>query len=710
MQGARGFLSCASCRQRKLKCDRKEPCGNCATRGVDCVYATVLRSRNSAHTRHGNQHLSARIRQLEHLVGTSVAPGSPIQDAVDPSNIQELGFAVESREQVASDQAQSNDIEVKPGHMISNSGQVVYVSGIHWAAICNEVASIREHIDRDHSAEPLDFPGQIQHEGGPMLLEGTHPSSDLAAVLCEIPPRDVADRLVSRYINSNEPSAVIIHKPTFGQEYARFWLEPHNFSAPWLSLLFGIMSMGVFFYVRSQDDLPNGLGSPRNAMDVFQRCSTECLIISKYSTIPTAHTMEALLLNIQNEYVRRRDAHLGVWVLCGIATRLAMRMGYHRDPEHYSQISTFNGEMRRRVWAIILQLDALTSCQLGLPSMIQESQCDTQLPHNLIDEDFDADTMRLPPSRPHTELTPVSYTIAKAQLLSVFRTIFNEVCLGRVEGYEEIMALDKRLLAVQSSIPPRFRMTSSEASVTTPSHLLIRRYNIELLFQKARCFLHRHHMTKAYQDPKFSYSRSSCIDAAMSILSHQMNIFKEVHPGGLLYRDKWFISSLEQHDFLLASMIVCLELGSRGSEGYAPSSSYDRNLGNYRSEELIEALKNSRQFWAEFKASSTEAQFGLDLISAMLQRVCTSQESQESSLEDFQSLGDLQNPIFSYDPSFLQEEISPQNSYLEGIEAMLATPNNVDWGLWETFLQRSRTASDSQLSHAVRFNKLRAVT
>ena len=123
----------------RLKCDRKEPCGNCATRGVDCVYATVSRSRNSAHTRHGNQHLDARIRQLEHLVGTSVAPGSQIEGAVYPSNIQELGFAIESREQVTSDQAQSNDIEVKPGHMISNSGEVVYVSGIHWAAICNEV-------------------------------------------------------------------------------------------------------------------------------------------------------------------------------------------------------------------------------------------------------------------------------------------------------------------------------------------------------------------------------------------------------------------------------------------------------------------------------------------------------------------------------------------------------------------------------------------
>lgn len=39
-----------------------------------------------------------------------------------------------------------------------------------------------------------------------MLLEGTSPISDLEGVLSDIPPKDVADRLVSRYFNSNDPS------------------------------------------------------------------------------------------------------------------------------------------------------------------------------------------------------------------------------------------------------------------------------------------------------------------------------------------------------------------------------------------------------------------------------------------------------------------------------------------------------------------------
>jgi hypothetical protein len=340
--------------------------------------------------------------------------------------------------------------------------------------------------------------------------------------------------------------------------------------------------------------------------------------------------MEALLLNIQNEFLRHPDAHLGIWVLAGVAIRLAMRMGYHRDSEGYAQLSVFHGEMRRRIWAIILHLDTLTSCQLGLPSMIQELQCDTQLPRNILDEDFGLNSVQLPLSRPETELTPVLYTITKSRLLAVFRAIFNQVSLGRIEAYTEIMALDQRLHNEHESISPRFRMTNLENSVTISVYILMRRYNIEFLFQKARCILHRHHMTKSYKDNKFNFSRSSCIDAAMAILTHQANILREVQVGGLLYRDRWFVSSLEQHDFLLASMIICLELSSR-ARGEAPAAGPgdEDSFPKFSERDLVESLRNSRHFWDEFKATSVEARQAFHIVSVMLDMISRNSEAQK---------------------------------------------------------------------------------
>lgn len=58
-------------------------------------------------------------------------------------------------------------------------------------------------------------------------------------------------------------------------------------------------------------------------------------------------------------------------------------MGYHRDPKHLAGISVFEGEMRRRVWLNLVQIEALMSYQLGFPSMIPSEFCDTEVPRNL---------------------------------------------------------------------------------------------------------------------------------------------------------------------------------------------------------------------------------------------------------------------------------------------------------------------------------------
>lgn len=98
------------------------------------------------------------------------------------------------------------------------------------------------------------------------------------------------------------------------------------------------MAIGTLFCVKSQENLTDALGDPAEAIQTFQRRSTDCLLISKYSTSPGPYTLEALLINAQNEFLRRRDAHLGVWVLGGIAIRLAMRMGYREYLHDRAQV------------------------------------------------------------------------------------------------------------------------------------------------------------------------------------------------------------------------------------------------------------------------------------------------------------------------------------------------------------------------------------
>lgn len=389
-----------------------------------------------------------------------------------------------------------------------------------------------------------------------------------------------------------------------------------------------MLSFGTFIFVRSQDTTPDKLGDPIAAIKTFQQRSADCLINSQYASRPTSYTMEALLLNIHGEFIRHRGAQLGVWVLAGVVIRLALRMGYHRDPKDFAQISIFDGEMRRRTWAIILQLDTMTSYQLGMPSMIPESQCDTAPPSNLHDEDFGPESLILPQSRPESELTPVLYSIAKWRGLEIFRKIVNRASTN--ETYEEIMRIDSQLRATHEQISPRFRLSEDDGFIVVSPSVLISRYRLELLFQKSRCLLHRHHMTKSFTEPKYIYSRTTCVEAAMAILKHQVDISNEAKPGGILQRDQWFISSLERHDFLLASMVICLELSYR-MRNTAPGDSQTSNL-KFTQIDLVGSLEKSREFWGKFKDNSKEALQAFNAVSHMLGTVSENPKTQKGQV------------------------------------------------------------------------------
>jgi hypothetical protein len=123
------------------------------------------------------------------------------------------------------------------------------------------------------------------------------------------------------------------------------------------------------------------------------------------------------MLHLIGKYVMKTDSSLDGWFLMGIIIRLAMRLSFHRDPKTRPEISAFDGEMQRRIWHCILQLDVLLSFQMGMPSMIPSQCCDTEPPGNFNDSDNYPELESLPPSRPVTDNTPVLYTIINGRIM-----------------------------------------------------------------------------------------------------------------------------------------------------------------------------------------------------------------------------------------------------------------------------------------------------
>ena len=150
--------------------------------------------------------------------------------------------------------------------------------------------------------------------------------------------------------------------------------------------------------------------------------TVQCLINSDYTKSSTC-TIETLILYVHGEYSTRWDAEVGIWVIVGMIVRLSMRMGFHRDASKYAGVSPYDAEMRRRIWAFIRQMDTVFSFQLALPGMIRNTDCDTALPRNIFEDEYGPESKVLPPARPMTEPTPVSYMIAKSQIAFEFGAI-----------------------------------------------------------------------------------------------------------------------------------------------------------------------------------------------------------------------------------------------------------------------------------------------
>jgi hypothetical protein len=103
-------------------------------------------------------------------------------------------------------------------------------------------------------------------------------------------------------------------------------------------------------------------------------------------------------------------------------------------------------------------MDLLVSFHIGLPSMVQAVKSDTRVPLNPRDQDFDEDTTELPPSRPDTEITAMSYKLSKGRVARRFGRVVQLANLLTLPHYDEVMALDRELHQVSAALLPLLRV------------------------------------------------------------------------------------------------------------------------------------------------------------------------------------------------------------------------------------------------------------
>jgi hypothetical protein len=468
----------------------------------------------------------------------------------------------------------------------------------------------------------------VGSQSGTFLLQSLEPK-DRDDILAAYPTKADADRLIARYFNAYDPSVHIIHGPSFQKQYDQHWMNPSETSVPWLGLCFAMMTLALQSYNRAGDEPPEYRGRSLQLSHDYRKLTAQALLLSDL-TQQHPQVLETLVLHVQAEYGRSKDAEPGVLLMTAACVRLAMRMGYHRDPGPHPTITPFQGEMRRRVWTFVRQCDLIVSFQFGMPAMIRSDHVDTEIPRNLYDDELFEDMKSLPPSRAAFEATPMSYMITKAKMTFLFGEIVERSqSVSNPLSYDETLKFDAELREARSQHPPLLLMRSFQESARDPANLIMQRLGLEMVYLRSLFVLHRRFIARGRENPRYAYSRRTCIDASMELLHHQATLHQESQPGGRLRSVKWYISSLTTHDFMLAAMLVCLDLyhtaeteRKRRTSGSLPTTPQTpEQYDDGRREQMMQAVEHCISIWDSVRDQSIEAYKASSALRVMVEKL-----------------------------------------------------------------------------------------
>ncbi|KAI1406487.1 fungal-specific transcription factor domain-containing protein [Hypoxylon fuscum] len=596
----RVLLSCAPCRNSKLKCDRATPCGQCLRKGKPdgCLYAPRPEKHKPAKS------MAARLKRLEGMVREMIDTDGNVH-------------TVPADEKIL--QEPSAGAFVVHGQKATN-----FVGGTHFMAILEDIEDLKNFFeDTDEDGDETHDP--YENAGPPELLmfsRGVPKNKE--ELLAILPEKPIVDRLMNRYFNSNSPSQHTIHVPTFLKEYNEFCKNPKGAPLHWIALLYMILALGIFL---SAFTCPHELegDSPVPPMDRFKQfrgAAGWALIWGKYSQ-PGPHTLQAFLLYVEGDFMYNRENRMNCYLLCSVMIRMMLKMGLHRDPSKLPNITPYDGEMRRRLWNLATQLDLLVAFNLGLPSMMHGIESDVGLPMHLMDSDFDKDTKELPPARPLTDYTPLTYPVIKSAISRVFFLVVRQAHSLTAPAYAEVMQVDAKLAEVWENAPTFMKMKPMEECVMDPAIQVIQRFGLASMYQKCRCILHRRYLIEGVPKIEHDYSRRACLDAALALLDYQKQMHEACRPGGLLSRSSWFVTALVAvNDFLLADMVVALVLqNDKFWEEGGDSNWMARGVPMLSRDELLQHLKRSYRIWSEMANDAPEFKKAAEVVQTMLRRI-----------------------------------------------------------------------------------------
>ncbi|KAB5532513.1 hypothetical protein GE09DRAFT_973231 [Coniochaeta sp. 2T2.1] len=479
--------ACSMCRERKIKCDQTEPCASCVKAKLQCIYSSSelqpSRATTYYHSAPQRPHIQLPLPRIG--IGNGFRNEEPfgIPLAHDGSSATRLaaslptprtwpspssnygktgestghGKDIDRSARLEGDIAQ---LQREPGQGGSASGQPGehapptdrgvmsksrYFGQSHWMntirffpLITGVVEKLRK--DNDPSYVPLMVKCKTLAKSMKQSRVGGVFSIDIGK---SVPNQEKTYRLLRGYFRTFETVYRILHVPTFWEEYRKYWADPATASPAFVIQMQLCMAIGSCF----QEDVAS-----------LRYLATQWIYEAQFWLAPPEKSrMNLAALQIMCLlHLARESCGIGgdlTWLSSGSLMRCAMYMGLHHDPDKFGNMPMLRSELRRRLWATILEIALQSSLDSGGPPLISPSDYDTKQPGNFDDEQLlDGDIPSSAP-RPGASFTQTSVQLALLRSFPTRLSVAQYVNGFRASAsYEQTCRLNAQLQHVSASL------------------------------------------------------------------------------------------------------------------------------------------------------------------------------------------------------------------------------------------------------------------
>lgn len=410
--------SCVTCRRRKVRCDKREPCSNCVKAHNECVFPPPGRAPRKPRRPHDAE-LLKRLRRLESVVdslGTQVDEDGNVHPSIE-GNANNRRSISETYDLSPQGPARKDSLEHRLGRLLIKDGRSRYVSNEFWSSIGEEIADIRYTLDspsseEDEDPDSPDSPTDGLHQGWMFGyssimydMSKLHPSPSQIFIIWEIFKENV------------DPVLKIVHVPTVKNIIMKAAVNASGLSKASESLFYSICFSAIVSM--TEDQCKQLLGGEKDQLMRKYRFAVEQgLARAQFLNSSNLVVLQAFVMFMIS--VKFMDTSRSIWALGGLAMQQAQAQGLHRDGSNFNLLP-FETEMRRRIWWHITLLDARASEDHGADPSFHDHFFDTKLPLNVNDEDIWPEMTDPPHEQPGA--SDMTFTLLRFELGSMQRKL-----------------------------------------------------------------------------------------------------------------------------------------------------------------------------------------------------------------------------------------------------------------------------------------------